>query len=259
MTRSEEVAGSTVDGVSYVKGDLEDPASLGPVFGGIDRLHLLTPVHPNEAALGAAAIDAAQNTGVGRIVLHSVHRVDDAPQIPHFASKIRILEAIETSGIPWVTVEPNNYYQNDYWLKDPILQMGIYPSPVGSVGLSRVDVRDIADATVNALLDEGHEGVRYPLVGPEVLTGEDTAAAWSRGLGREIHYVGDDLDAWEEAARGMMPEWMVEDVRIMFEHFLARGLTATDEDLALQDRVLGHPPRRFEDFVAETVAMWTEG
>jgi uncharacterized protein YbjT (DUF2867 family) len=259
MTRSDELAGTTADGISYVRGDLEDPSGLGPVFEGVDRLHLLTPVHPNEAMLGAAAVDAAKNAGVGRIVLHSVHRVEEAPQIPHFASKIRMLEAIEASGLGWVTIEPNNYYQNDYWLKDPILRMGIYPSPMGSVGLSRVDVRDIADATVNALLDDGHEGMRYPLAGPEVLTGADTAAAWSRGLGREIHYAGDDLDAWEEAARAMMPEWMVEDVRIMFAHFLERGLKATDEDLAFQDRVLGHAPRRFDDFVAETVAMWAEG
>lgn len=259
MTRSDEVAGTAADGVSYVKGDLEGPASLGPVFEGVDRLHLLTPMHPNESGLGLSAVEAAANSGVGRIVLHSVHRVDEAPQVPHFASKVRMLEAIEASGLPWVTIEPNNYYQNDYWLKDPILQMGIYPSPTGSVGLSRVDVRDIADATANALLDDGHEGTRYPLVGPEALTGADMAAAWSRGLGREIHYVGDDLDAWEEASRAMLPEWMVEDLRIMFAHFLEHGLRATEEDLALQARALGHAPRRFDDFVVETVEMWRQG
>ena len=184
MTRSQDRAGTSDGAVRYVFGDLEHPESLGPVFEGMTRVHLLTPVHPNEARLGVAAVEAARAGGAERIVLHSVHGVDDGAQIPHFASKIEILAAIETSGIPWATIEPNHYYQNDLWLRQAILEAGVYPFPIGHVGLSRVDVRDIADGTVNALLDDGHEGNRYPLVGPFVLTGEEVARIWSERLGR---------------------------------------------------------------------------
>lgn len=256
MTRSQERAGTSEAGVSYVLGDLERPESLGPVFEGMARVHLLTPLHPNEAQLGIAAVKAAAAAGTERIVFHSVHRVDNGRHLPHFASKIEIQAAIEASGIPWVTIEPNNYYQNDYWLKQPILEAGVYPSPTGSVGLSRVDVRDIADATVNALLDEGHEGNRYPVIGPHALTGEDVVRVWSEHLGRPVAYVGDDLDAWEEGAKSMMPDWMVDDLRIMFAYFLEHGLSASEEDLATMSHVLGHAPRTFDDFVAETVTAW---
>ncbi len=259
LTRSDDLAGTTAEGVSYVKGDLEDPSTLVPAFDGVDRVHVLTPVHRNETELGLGAVQAAKAAGVGRIVLHSVHRVDEAPDIPHFASKARILDAIRDSGIPWVAIEPNHYFQNDYWTKEPITEMQIYPTPLGDVGVSRVDVRDISEATVNALLDAGHEGMRYPLVGPEVLTGQRVADAWGDALDGTVVYTGDDLDMWTEGARAMLPDWMVDDFRTMFAHFLEHGLVATDEDLERCRRILGHEPRSFDDFVAEAVAMWGLG
>jgi uncharacterized protein YbjT (DUF2867 family) len=119
------------------------------------------------------------------------------------------------------------------------------------VGLSRVDVRDIADAAVDALTGPGHEGQTYPLVGPDVLTGEATAAVYSRHLGRAVRYGGDDLDAWEDQARQALPDWLVRDLRIMFKHFQRLGLVATDADLAAVRRALGREPRRFDAFAAE--------
>lgn len=259
MTRSEERVGTGGDGVEYVRADLEVPSSLGPAFDGVDRVHLLTPLHPDEAELGVAAVDAARRAGVERVVFHSVHRAEDGAHIPHFGSKIEIRRALEASGLPWVTIEPNSYMQNDLSVREPITEMQIYPLPIGPVGLSRVDVRDIADATVTALTEAGHEGTRYPVAGPRPWTGEEVAEAWGDALGGTLVYVGDDLDMWEEGAARTLPEWLVRDLRIMGEHLLEHGLRATAEDLALQKRLLKREPRRFEDFVDETVAGWTSG
>ena len=60
------------DGVEYVGGDLEEPASLATAFEDIRRVYLLTPLHPREAGLGLAAIAAARAAGVQRIVLQTV-------------------------------------------------------------------------------------------------------------------------------------------------------------------------------------------
>jgi uncharacterized protein YbjT (DUF2867 family) len=62
----------------------------------------------------------------------------------------------------------------------------IYPQPIGHVGLSRVDVRDIAEAAAISLTSSGHEGETYDLVGPELQTGESTAKVWSEPLKRPI-------------------------------------------------------------------------
>ena len=244
--------------VEFVQGDLERRDTLGPAFKGVSRVHLLTALHPHEAQLGGAAIAAAVEAGVERIVFHSAHRAHAAPHIPHFASKMEILAALEASGVPWATIEPNHYFQNDLWLRRS-LEAGVYPAPLGGVGLHRVDVRDIADATVNALLEDGHEGIRNPIIGPQLLTAEDVVRTWSEHLDREIDYVGDDLDQWEARASRSLPGWLVRDLRVMSEHFLSDGLIATEEDFATMSHVLGHAPRVFEDFVAETVAAWTGG
>ncbi len=258
LTRSADRAGASDDGVEFVLGDLEQPDTLEPALEGVSRMHLLTALHPREAQLGIGAIDAAAEAGVERIVFHSAHRAHAAPHIPHFASKMEILAALEASGVPWVTIEPNHYFQNDLWLRRS-LEAGVYPAPLGAVGLHRVDVRDIADATVNALLDDGHAGIRYPVVGPELLMSEDVARVWSDHLDREIEYAGDDLDAWETRAGRRLPGWLVRDLRAMSEHFLSDGLIATEEDFATMSHVLGHAPRVFDDFVRETVAAWSGG
>ena len=67
----------------------------------------------------------------------------------------------------------------------------------------------------------------------------------------ETELLGDDLDAWAEQVRAALPDWLVRDLRTMFEHFQHRGLVATDADLAAVRRALGREPRRFEDFAAE--------
>lgn len=256
LTRSADGARAPKEGVEFARGDLERPDTLAPALEGVSRMHLLTALHPREAQLGIGAVDAAAEAGVERIVFHSAHRAHRAPHIPHFASKMEILAALEASGVPWATIEPNHYFQNDLWLRRS-LEAGVYPAPLGGVGLHRIDVRDIADATVNALLDDGHEGIRHPVVGPELLTGADVVRTWSEHLGREVEYTGDDLDAWEARAGRRLPDWLVRDLRIMSEHFLSDGLIATEEDFATMSHVLGHAPRVFEDFVAETVAAWS--
>ena len=236
-------------------GDLRDPDSLSPVFRDVERLYLLTPLDPDEAAQGCAAVDAAARAGVQRIVFQSIHDVDKAPQVPHFETKMEIAGRVRASGIPWTLISPNNFFQNDLWLRQPLTELGVYPQPLGCVGLSRVDVRDIGEAAAIVLTGEDHEGREYPLVGPEVLTGEDRAAVWARHLGREVRYGGDDLDAWAVQARTMMPDWLVADLKVMYGFFQERGLLASREDLAAVTALLGRPPRSFEAFVAET-ARW---
>lgn len=56
------------------------------------------------------------------------------------------------------------------------MQYGVYPQPIGTRGLNRVDVRDIADCAVNALTKSGYEGETYEVHGPDTLTPGKKAA-----------------------------------------------------------------------------------
>lgn len=255
-SRSQERLGSLPDGVRGVVGDLGSPAAVRTIFQGADAVFLLNPVAPTELHQGLMALNGVLESGVERLVYLSVHHVEAIPLAPHFGSKVAVERAIRSSGLAWTILRPNNYYQNDLWLRDPIVDYGVYPQPLGSAGVSRVDVRDIGEAAALALTEDGHGGEIYDLVGPEPWTGERSAAVWSEVLGREVRYGGDDLDAWEQQQLAFLPDWMVYDFRIMFEHFQRDGLLASEEAHRRQESLLGHPARRFEDFARETAEAW---
>jgi uncharacterized protein YbjT (DUF2867 family) len=243
-------------GVTAVAGDLREPATVRRIFDGVDAVFLLNPVSQTEANEALMAVSAMRETGVKRVAYLSVQDADRAPWLPHFGSKVGVEKALQKSGIPCTILRPNNFFQNDYWFKDVLLQFGVYPQPIGDVGLSRVDVRDIADAAVTALTSTEHEGQTYDLAGPETLTGEATAAAWGRALNRPVTYAGNDLDAWEAQSLKFMPDWMVYDFRQMYAFFQKQGLIASLEVIARETKILGHAPRPFDAFAAEAAAAW---
>jgi len=256
LTRSPHKLTKHNSKVEITEGSLADKNAVARAMAGVDAVFLLTPLAQDETEQGINGVEAAMAAGVRRIVYLTVHRLEEGRHIPHFGSKIPVVEAIRASGLEYTFLEPNNFFQNDLWLEDPIRQFGVYPQPLGSIGLSRVDVRDIADAAVKALTEDGFAGKGYPIVGPDALTGEECARIWSAALGCEIQYVGDDLDNWEKQAELMLPPWLVHDLRIMYDHFQQHGLKAGPEELVQSEAITGHPMRRFKDFAAEVAAQW---
>ena len=243
-------------GVTAVQGDLTQPETVRRVFNDVDAVFLLNGVSITEAHEGLLAVSGMKLSGVKRLVYLSVHQVDQAAWLPHFGAKVGVEEGIKRSGIPFTILRPDNFFQNDYWYKDVILQYGIYPQPIGDVGTSRVDIRDIAEAAAIVLTSPGHEGQTYDIVGPDVLTGESVASAWSRALGKPVKYGGNDLDAWEAQSLQYLPAWMVFDFRLMYAHFQKNGLKASPEAIGRITKLLGHAPRSFDAFVTETAAAW---
>jgi len=256
LTRNAEKAAALPSGARAVTGDLLDPSTVRSAFQGMDGVFLLNAVSTTESHEGLMAVNGARLSGVKRLVYMSVQGADDAPYLPHFGSKVGVETAVKASPFEWTILRPNNFYQNDSWFRDALLQSGVYPQPLGDAGVSRVDVRDIAEAAAIALTTGAHAGQTYNLVGPEALTGKKTAEIWSRALDRPIAYAGNDLDAWEKQSLQYMPAWMVFDFRLMYRFFQENGFTATREDIERQTRLLGHPPRRFEDYARETAATW---
>ncbi len=256
LTRSQEKAESLPTGARGVIGDLEDPGTYGRIFDGADKLFLLNAVTLTELHQGLAAVQEAVRAGVEHVVYVSVQDPDKLAHAPHIASKIAIERALRESGLAYTILRPNNFYQNDYWFEEAIVANGIYPQPIGEEGLSRVDTRDVAQAAINGLTQPGHENKTYTLAGPDVLTGPDCAAIYAELLDRPVAYGGNDLDAWAESARSMLPEWMVYDFRIMYAAFQEEGLAATDAQLNETRAVLGGEPRSFRSFAGEAVAQW---
>jgi uncharacterized protein YbjT (DUF2867 family) len=256
LTRSEDKAKALPKGAEGVIGDLLDPGTVRSVFKGVDNVFMLLTVSTTETHEGLMAVNGMRMGGVKRIVYMSVHNLEQALHLPHFGSKLPIETVLKTSGIPYTILRPNNFFQNDYWFKDAMIRHNVYPQPLGDVGLSRVDVRDIAEAAAISLTTAGHEAQTYNLVGSDVHTGKSTAEVWGRALGKTISYGGNDLHSWEQQSLQFLPAWMVFDFRLMYSFFQDKGLKATPSDIERHTKLLGHAPRNFKDFAMETARMW---
>lgn len=256
MTRDPGNKPALEDNAEYIEGELEDRDSVVRAMAGASAVYLLTPLHQEEAQLGRDAVWAAADARVERLVFQSVHRAAEAPDVPHFRSKVEIAEELARTDLDWTVIAPSSFYQNDFQLQTALSAHGVYPQPLGPVGVSHVDGSDVADAAVACLLGSGHSGKTYAVVGPEAHTGEDCAAIWAKALDRSIRYGGDDLDAWEANLRGALPDWLVADLRLMFAHFIEHGLRATDEELTDTRTLLGRDPRSYASWVTEIVEQW---
>jgi uncharacterized protein YbjT (DUF2867 family) len=256
MTRSPEKIKTLPPGIEGHIADLDEPGTLSDAFSGIDSVFLLVPVSPNETREGLAAVQAAKMAGARKIVYLSVHMPEGSAYIPHFGSKLPVENAVKNLGMAYTILRPNNFYQNDLALKDTIMQYGMYLPPIGKIGLNRVDVRDIADGAVNALTRPDFEGETYAIHGPDTLTGNDVARIYSQYAGRDVRYGGNDLDVWVERVKNTMPAWRVGDYRVMYKFFQDHGMIAGAEDLIREQKLLGHTPRTFEDFVREVAVEW---
>jgi uncharacterized protein YbjT (DUF2867 family) len=244
------------EGVEVAVGDLLDPVSVQQALHGVDKLYLLNAVTPDELTQGLIAYDLAKRLKLKHIVYHSVFRVEHFKDVPHFASKLAIESAIQEFDVPFTIIRPNYFMQNDASLKEPLTKAGIYPMPLGPVGISAVDIRDIAEVAAIALTSERHYGKTYNLNGPEVLSGPKLASVWSGLLGKEVSYSGDDMDAFEQQMRKGAPSWSAFDIRMMFQGYLERGFIADAGDIETLTELLGHTPRRYQDFARETVLNW---
>lgn len=237
-------------------GDLIEPATVRDIFKGYDAVYLLQHTVPTETHEGLMCVDGAMLAGVKRFVYLSIHHVEKAAYLPHFGAKLGIEAAIKQSGMEWTIIRPNNFHQNDYWFKQALFDYSVYPQPLGSKGLHRVDVRDIAEASVIALTQTGHNGQVYDLVGPTAVTGPSCAESWSKALGKPINYGGEDMDAWEKMNSQWFPAFLVFDYRLMYEFFQKEGLLATPQAIERLTKLLGHAPRSYDAFVNETAKMW---
>jgi uncharacterized protein YbjT (DUF2867 family) len=131
---------------------------------------MLNRASMTETAEGVFAVLLAREARVGRFVYQSVHRLDQLAHLPHVAAKLAIQNGLTTSGLSYTLICPNHFYKNDDAVRRPLVEDGLYVTPLGPIGCDCVDARDIAAASAIALTEQGNEGKAYALVGPERLT-----------------------------------------------------------------------------------------
>ena len=248
-------------GVTPVKGDMTDVDSMRAALSTARTLFLLNAVTPDEVTQALITLNLAREAGIERIVYFSVLHSDLYSNVPHFTGKHTVERMIAQFDLPATILRPAYFIQNDAGLKEAVSGHGIYPMPIGSVGLSMVDTRDIAEVAALELLRRDRTADPLPretidLVGPDVLTGAAIAGIWAEALSRPIQYAGDDLTAFEQQMKAFMPGWMAYDMRLMCGRFQQEGMVANPGDVDRLTRLLGRPLRSYKDFAVETAKRW---
>ena len=252
------------EGVTPVPGDMTDVDAMRAALAKTRTLFLLNAVIPDEVTQALITLNLAREAGIERIVYFSVLHSNLYTNVPHFTGKYIVERMIEQFGMPATILRPAYFIQNDVRLKDAVLGNGIYPMPIGGVGLSMVDTRDIGEVAALHLLRREKAAGPLPretidVVGPDILTGDAIAGIWSEILGRPIKYAGDDGAAFERQTRASAPSWMAYDMRLMLERFQRDGMVASSGDIDRLTALLGRTLRSYRDFAVETAKQWQQG
>ncbi|WP_312631274.1 SDR family oxidoreductase [Pantoea piersonii] len=252
LTRDPAHAGFPA-GVNVIQGDLLDIGSLRAAFSGISTLFLLNAVSADEFMQAIITLNIARECGIERVVYLSVFDAEGAVNVPHFAVKSgaeRMLKAMDFSA---TILRPTYFIDNEIMIREVIVDHGIYPMPIGNVGLAMVDARDIAEVAAIELIRREQAAGKLPLetinlVGPDTLTGTQAAAVWADVLGRSVVYGGDNPDAFEANMAGFMPTWMAYEMRLMAERFVSEGMIPQEGDRERLVTLLGRPLRSYREF-----------
>ena len=210
-----------IGAVEVVHGDMGDQQTMNQAFRSVQSVYHIPPnVHPGEAAIGQAAISAAQSAGVERFVYHSVLH-PHVESMPHHWQKMRVEEQLFSCGLEFTILQPAAYMQNILAQWDTLLRECSYRVPYpAETRLSLVDLNDVAEVARLVLIEDGHAGATYELTGTTPLSQIEVAQILSDVLCREVGTERMPVDVWERSARDAgLGSYAIETLKKMFLYY----------------------------------------
>jgi len=184
-------------GVELVQIDAKDPASLKNSLQGVDAFFFMTTPYGDshdtdidgEIQQGVEFADAAAAAQVPHVVFSSVGGAERNSGVPHFESKRRIEEYVQTRGLSATIVRPV-FFMDNFASMAPTVEGNELvlrlPVPDG-IKLQMVATRDIGVVAAAALLDPAAVPAAIEIAGDE-LTGSEIAAAFGAHAGLAARY-----------------------------------------------------------------------
>lgn len=234
-------------GVTLVRGDIADRASLDPALDGIGRAYVATSDEESSVAAFDGFLRAARDHRLDHIVRLSALNAD--PDAPSDLSRRHGLRdrALERSEIGWTHLRPTWFMQMMF----EYAPGGVIAVPGGRGHIPWIDCRDIAAVAVAALTEDDHIGQTYELTGPVPLTYHDLARHMSEATGRRFEYHDLSPEAYRTRleAEGQ-PAWYIAMVLQLYEAIRSDSKAA----LALGvQQALERQPTTFAQFCRDHV------
>ncbi len=240
--------------VEGVYGDLDDPATLDDAFSGVRAVLLSLPVTPDELRRGMTAIDAAESAGVEKIVHISVKHYPGSETRVFYQAKKAIEDRLATAPLTWTVIHAANFFQADSTLKSYVLDQGLYTPPIGSIGVDKMDARDVGFAAAKSLTSDTYDNRSVDLYGPRTYTGQTAAAVFAKAMGRPVAYMGDDIERWAQMNAPRLGPWYIQALSGLYEQQQTHGMLRPQGEP--QHPLLPATLRTFEDYASELAAAW---
>jgi NAD(P)H dehydrogenase (quinone) len=243
-------------GIGIRIGDYDNYESLTAAFSGIDKLLLVSGSdimhrgrhHDN-------AIRAAKEAGIKHIIYTSFERKNEGDSSPiAFISSTHLSaeKALKESGMIY-TILRNNLYADmlPIFLGDKVFENGVF-FPAGDTSAAFTLRGDMAEATANILLGDGHENQEYYFSNPEELSFNDVAGILSELSGRTVGYQSPDSATYVSTLVGA---GMPQDYAGVFSSFgeaIRQGeFSGVRSDL---EKLLGRKPTPVREYLASVYA-----
>lgn len=183
------------DGAQLAVADFDEPASLQRAFGGVTRVFAMTTMASGRGTAGEIndgilIADAAKSAGVEHLVYSSVGGAERHTGIPHFESKRRVEEYLESIGLPATFVRPTFFYDNllsqSSALEDGAMVVRL-PMP-DDVPLQMVAVSDIGAVAAAVLIAPSRVPTGAIEIAGDELTGPQIADVFGRRAGQPARF-----------------------------------------------------------------------
>ncbi len=241
------------DGVDKRKADLADPETFADALKGVDKVYLYTQPSGVDGF-----VEQAKAAGVKHVVLLSAQAAQDPNPQNGIARIHRIVEAaLQNSGLAWTFVRPGPFATNSLQWAKAIRDGETLRLPYAQSNLASIHERDIAEVSVRALTEDGHEGQIHMITGAESITQARQADLIGQAIGRPVAYedlIGDDARAELTKRFGAhgSPEIIETRIRI-YEEFLGKPDLVTDT----VERVTGRPALTYAQWAVDHKADFT--
>ncbi|MFI5773797.1 NAD(P)H-binding protein [Streptomyces sp. NPDC051658] len=169
-----------------VPGDFSDPPSLVGILRGIRTIFLVT--NPGRDDDGGF-LRTARSAGVRHVVKLSAAAVADGRAEDLITRwQRRNEELLRGSGMEWTLLRPRAFMSNVLSWAGSIRSDDVVRALYGSSANACVDPRDVAEAAVRALTEDGHAGRVHTLTGPEAITAVEQTAQLAELLCRPLRF-----------------------------------------------------------------------
>jgi len=232
--------------------EYQKPETFDLAFKNVYKVLIVSP--PSYLGLQEIVIEAINSAitkGVKLIVNISAISIESELDKP-----MKLIEDyIRKSGVEYVFLRPNCYMQNFQDLfRDLIIEENLISVPAENSKTSFVDIRDVADVAVKALMDNNLKNKTYKLTGNQLLNMHVVAHLFTEGLNREIEYnsISDTLFEKTLSTAGW-PTGTIKGAVQLCNH-VKKGETAIISDDI--ERILNRQPIKFEQFIFDYKDKW---